>query len=144
MPQLKNTKYRAEIDGLRAVAVVLVVLFHLGLGFSGGYVGVDVFFVISGYLITRIILEQQCNGTWSFYRFWYRRFMRLAPALAGMVLAVLVGGYFLLLPSDYKNVAEAAIAQFFMVANIYVWQTTGYFDGPSGVRPLLHLSLIHI
>ena len=138
MPQLKNTKYRAEIDGLRAVAVVLVVLFHLGLGFSGGYVGVDVFFVISGYLITRIILEQQCNGTWSFYRFWYRRFMRLAPALAGMVLAVLVGGYFLLLPSDYKNVAEAAIAQFFMVANIYVWQTTGYFDGPSGVRPLLH------
>ena len=66
MPQLKNTKYRAEIDGLRAVAVVLVVLFHLGLGFSGGYVGVDVFFVISGYLITRIILERQCNGTWSF------------------------------------------------------------------------------
>lgn len=138
MALLQSNKYRAEIDGLRAVAVALVVLFHLGLGFSGGYVGVDIFFVISGYLITRIILEKQSNNTWSFPHFWYRRFMRLAPALTGMVLAVLIAGYFLLLPGDYKNVAEAAIAQFFMVANIYVWQTTGYFDGPSGIRPLLH------
>ena len=69
MALLQSNEYRAEIDGLRAVAVALVVLFHLGLGFSGGYVGVDVFFVISGYLITRIILEKQSNNTWSFHIF---------------------------------------------------------------------------
>lgn len=86
--------YRQDIDGLRAIAVSLVVLSHCGLFFSGGYVGVDVFFVISGYLITGIIRSQYDTGSWSLSKFLFRRFMRLMPALVGMLLTVLVAGFF--------------------------------------------------
>ncbi len=131
-------RYRPDIDGLRAVAVLLVVLFHTGLGFSGGYVGVDVFFVISGYLITGLVLHQQARGTFSMVEFWKRRVRRILPAATLVVVVTLLAGFFLLLPQDLAELAESAIYQQLMAANIYFWHNTGYFDGPAHLKPLLH------
>ena len=130
--------YRQDIDGLRAIAVSLVVLSHCGLFFSGGYVGVDVFFVISGYLITGIIRSQYDTGSWSLSKFLFRRFMRLMPALVGMLLTVLVAGFFFLLPTDYETLGNSTLAQLFMVGNVYAWKTTGYFSQDATLQPLLH------
>src|SRR4051812_41413883 len=97
-------KYRRDIDGLRALAVVPVVLFHSGRAlFSGGFVGVDVFFVISGYLITGIIKADIDQGTYSVGGFYQRRIRRIAPAYFAMVVATLTLGYFFLLPDDLKE-----------------------------------------
>ncbi|WP_339908597.1 acyltransferase family protein [Symmachiella dynata] len=131
-------KYRPDVDGLRAIAVVLVVLFHAGLGFPGGFIGVDVFFVISGFLITGLILKQQDSGNFSLTNFWIRRIRRIIPAVTVMVITVLVAGYFLLLPSDYADLGSSTIAQQLMLSNVYFWQNTGYFDGPADLKPLLH------
>jgi peptidoglycan/LPS O-acetylase OafA/YrhL len=92
--------YRPEIDGLRAIAVLAVVFYHAGLGCPGGYVGVDVFFVISGYLITSLILKDLRQGTFSLATFWERRIRRIFPASAVCVLVTLVAGFFLLLPTE--------------------------------------------
>jgi peptidoglycan/LPS O-acetylase OafA/YrhL len=115
-----------------------VLLFHAGLGFSGGFVGVDVFFVISGYLITRLVLKELEAGSFTLVDFWSRRIGRILPAAAAMVLATLAAGFFLLLPADYVDLATSAIAQQAMLANVYFWRTTGYFDGPADMKPLLH------
>ena len=131
-------RYRSDVDGLRAVAVLMVLLFHAGFGFSGGYVGVDVFFVISGFLITGLILQQQDHGTFSMAEFWKRRIRRILPAATLVVLVTLVAGYFLLLPHDLKDLAESTIYQQLMAANFYFWHHTGYFDGPADLKPLLH------
>lgn len=131
-------KYRPDVDGLRALAVVLVLLFHAELGFTGGYVGVDVFFVISGFLITGMILKEQRTGSFQFKTFWLRRIRRILPASMAMVVAVLFAGGFLLLPKDYERLAEATVAQQLMFANIHFFKNTGYFDGPSEMMPLLH------
>lgn len=131
-------QYRADVDGLRAVAVVLVLLFHAGFGFSGGYVGVDVFFVISGYLITGLILAQQDRGTFRLAEFWNRRLRRIVPASSCVVVVTLAAGGFLLLPSDLQDLGESAIYQQLMVSNHYFWHHTGYFDGPADLKPLLH------
>ena len=99
-----KTEYRPDIDGLRAVAVLLVVGFHAFPGlhaFSGGFVGVDVFFVISGYLITNIISREMAEGRFTFARFYERRARRIFPALFAVLGATLVAGWFVLLPSDY-------------------------------------------
>src|SRR5882672_4405938 len=96
-------KSRPEIDGLRAVAVLPVLFFHADMGFRGGYVGVDVFFVISGYLITALILRDLDRGQFRMIDFWERRVRRILPALAFVVLASLAAGWFLLLPQDFKE-----------------------------------------
>ena len=131
-------KYRPDVDGLRAVAVMLVLLYHGGLGFSGGYVGVYVFFVISGFLITGLILKEQKAGTFSLRGFWARRIRRIIPAAATMALVTLAAGYFLLFPSDYEELGRSAVAQQLLVSNIFFWRHTGYFAGASELKPLLH------
>ncbi|MCC9601774.1 acyltransferase [Stieleria sp. JC731] len=131
-------KYRPDVDGLRAVAVVLVLLFHAGLGFKGGFIGVDVFFVISGFLITGLILKEQNNGDFSLGRFWVRRIRRILPAATAMVVLVLIAGFFVMVPLDYTDLGKSTIAQQLMLSNVFFWRNTGYFDGPSDLKPLLH------
>jgi peptidoglycan/LPS O-acetylase OafA/YrhL len=135
---MSDVKYRPEIDGLRAIAVLAVVFFHAGLGLRGGYVGVDVFFVISGYLITGIIQNNLDNDRFSLFTFWERRIRRIFPALAISVLATLLVGYLLLLPQELEALGNSSIAQALFVANIYFWTETGYFAGPAEQKPLLH------
>ena len=133
-----KSDYRPDIDGLRAVAVALVILFHAGLGFPGGFIGVDVFFVISGFLITQLLTREIDEQTFTFAGFWARRIGRIVPAATTMTLVVLVMGFFLLLPSDYVDLGLCAIAQQCMASNVYLWKTTGYFAGPAEMNPLLH------
>ena len=136
--QPADLKYRPDVDGLRAVAVVAVVLFHAGFGCPGGYVGVDVFFVISGFLITRLIQRQVAEGSFSYREFWARRARRLIPALIVVLLATMAAGYVLMLPHDYKELGQASVAQSVGLANFYYWREAGYFAGPSELKPLLH------
>lgn len=131
-------KYRADVDGLRAVAVLLVLLFHAQLGFSGGFVGVDVFFVISGFLITGLVLKEQQTNGFRLAGFWERRIRRIIPASTAMVIVVLIAGGFILLPTDYANLAKSAIAQQLMLSNFYFWRHTDYFDGLIAMKPLMH------
>jgi peptidoglycan/LPS O-acetylase OafA/YrhL len=133
-----ETKYRPEVDGLRAVAVSIVVLYHAGLGFSGGFVGVDVFFVISGFLITGLILKDLEANRFTLANFWLRRIKRIIPAAAAMTLAVLLVGYLLLIPKDYTELGKTVIAQQAMLSNVFFWMKTNYFDGPAEIKPLLH------
>lgn len=130
--------YRADIDGLRAVAVLLVLLFHAGLGFPGGYIGVDVFFVISGFLITGLILGEQQRGTFTLRGFWGRRIRRIIPAATVVAAASLVAGLLLMLPTDLEELAQSVAAQQVMLSNVFFWRHTDYFDGPAEVKPLLH------
>ena len=135
---MQESKYRADIDGLRAIAVISVIFYHIGLSFPGGYVGVDVFFVISGFLITRLIVKDLKNDTFSLAQFWERRIRRIFPVLAFIVLVVLSAAYFILLPLDFKECAESAISQSVMSSNFYFWQQSGYFETPAETKPLLH------
>lgn len=131
-------KYRPDVDGLRAVAVGMVLLYHANLGFPGGFVGVDVFFVISGFLITGLILKEQNAGEFSLANFWVRRIRRIIPASTVVVFATLLAGFFLLLPDDYTSLSKSAVAQQLMLSNVFFWRSTGYFDGPAELMPLLH------
>lgn len=133
-----SLSYRADIDGLRAIAVLGVVLFHAGFAVSGGYVGVDVFFVISGFLITTLLKRDLSRGSFSFADFWARRVRRIVPALLVVVLATLLAGYVVLLPSDYADVSRSVLAVTALVSNIYFWKETGYFDESAETKPLLH------
>lgn len=132
--------YRPDIDGLRAVALLLVILFHAGLGFQGGYIGVDVFFVISGFLITGQVIRELDAGEFSLANFWARRIRRLLPAATVMMVAVLFAGYFLLLPGDYVHLGWSAVAQQLLSANLYFrfWSEFGYFNPWTEENPLLH------
>lgn len=135
-------KYRPDIDGLRAVAVMAVVLHHLSSRFfPGGYVGVDVFFVISGYLITKIISREMADGTFTFARFYERRIRRIFPALFAVLIAVLIAGYFILLPSDYLATFRGALGTVLFSANIVFWRDLmeGYFAADAKLNPLLHM-----
>jgi peptidoglycan/LPS O-acetylase OafA/YrhL len=133
-----SMRHRPDIDGLRAVSVIAVVLFHTHAGAPGGYVGVDVFFVISGSLITRLILNDLSMGTFSIADFWERRFRRIMPALSVMIGAVLLAGYCLLLPNQLDELARSSLAQSLLLANVYFWRDTGYFAAPADHKPLLH------
>lgn len=136
---MSTLAYRRDIDGLRAIAVIAVVLFHFGVpGFTGGFVGVDVFFVISGFLITSIIWNQRQAGRFSFVDFWARRARRILPALFAMILAVLVLGWFLLAPKDYEELGRSVRYQVMFVSNILFMRQDGYFDAASELKPLLH------
>jgi peptidoglycan/LPS O-acetylase OafA/YrhL len=138
-----NALYRPDIDGLRAVAILGVVAYHLGLPFiSGGFTGVDVFFVISGYLITQLLVRQIAKtGRLSLTEFYARRMRRLLPALSVVILTTLIFGAFLVPPTgDRRQLAESALSALAFVANQYfLTHTLGYFDGPSELKPLLHL-----
>lgn len=138
MPLINGFQYRAEIDGLRALAVLSVVLFHARLGFSGGFVGVDVFFVISGFLITSLTWKDLESSTFTLASFWERRARRIAPALVVVTLATLVAGWFILLPEDYRNLGKAARAQALFVANHHYCTHTDYFATAADEMPLLH------
>ena len=137
---MTHLSYRADVDGLRAVAVSAVVLFHAfpQSALSGGFTGVDVFFVISGYLITRIIAAELTEGTFSLGSFYARRIKRIVPALTVVLVASLVAGWFLLLPGDYAVLGESAIAAMLSVSNVYFFRHTGYFDAEAQSMPLLH------
>jgi len=132
-------KYRREIDGLRAVAVVPVIFFHAGFAlFSGGFVGVDVFFVISGYLITSIILADKEQGTFSLIHFYERRARRILPALFLVMLVCLPFAWFWLLPHDMKDFSKSLVAASMYVSNLFFWYQSGYFDTAAKFKPLLH------
>jgi peptidoglycan/LPS O-acetylase OafA/YrhL len=131
--------YRPEIDGLRAIAVLGVLLFHAGFQvFSGGYAGVDVFFVISGYLITRTILTGIDAGRFSYVGFFVNRVRRLFPALLTTIGVSLLIGALLFTPAHLKKLAEAAIVSVLGVSNIYFWSEASYWDIESAFKPLLH------
>jgi peptidoglycan/LPS O-acetylase OafA/YrhL len=132
--------YRPEIDGLRAIAVLGVLLFHAGLpAFSGGYAGVDVFFVISGYLITRNILIAIDAGEFSYVGFFINRVRRLFPALLTTIGIALLVGALLFTPPHMKKLAEAAVVSVLGVSNIYFWSEASYWDIESAFKPLLHV-----
>jgi peptidoglycan/LPS O-acetylase OafA/YrhL len=132
-------QYRREIDGLRAIAVMPVILFHAGFSvFSGGYVGVDVFFVISGYLITSLILADIETGTFSIARFYERRARRILPALTVVMLACIPFAWAWMMPGQFKGFSNSLIAVTFFASNILFWRESGYFDTASEEKPLLH------
>lgn len=137
-----DLNYRPDIDGLRAVAVLAVVLHHLSAPLlPGGYVGVDVFFVISGYLITRIISREIEEGNFTFARFYERRARRIFPALFAVLAISVVAGYALLLPSDMTATLRGALGTLFFASNIVFWRDfkEGYFAATdAGLNPLLH------
>lgn len=133
-------KYRADIDGLRAVAVLAVVGFHaFPQGIPGGFVGVDIFFVISGFLISTIIFEQLEANRFSFTLFYGRRIRRIFPALLVVLAVVLAAGWFALLPYEYEQLGKHVAAGGGFVSNIVLWSESGYFDHDAASKPLLHL-----
>jgi len=137
---LASFTYRPDIDGLRAIAVISVVLYHAGFTyFSGGFVGVDVFFVISGYLITRLLRDELAEGSFSIAGFYERRARRILPALIVVVFVSLAVGAVLLGPKAYLELAESALATAVFGSNIYFWKDSGdYFAGSRMFEPLLH------
>ena len=132
-------KYRAEIDGLRALAVIPVILFHAGFElFSGGFTGVDVFFVISGYLITTILIEDIENKRFSIVNFYERRARRILPALFFMMLVCIPFAWMWMLPSQMKDFSQSLVAASLFASNILFWRESGYFDAAAEEKPLLH------
>lgn len=132
-------RYRAEIDGLRAVAVVPVILFHAGLGpFEGGFIGVDVFFVLSGYLITALLIEDLSQGRFSLVNFYERRARRILPALFFVMLCTLPFAWVWMLPGQLVSFAESLVAVSLFVSNIHFWREIGYFAESAHLKPLLH------
>lgn len=133
-------KYRSEIDGLRAVAVLPVILFHAGVGlFSGGFVGVDIFFVISGYLITLILLDEIERGEFSIARFYERRARRILPALFLVMACCIPAAWFWMIPDQLRDFGRSVIAVVFFVSNFLFWREEGgYFAAAAELKPLLH------
>lgn len=132
-------KYRREIDGIRALAVIPVILFHAGFSlFSGGYVGVDVFFVISGYLITGIVMTDVARGTFSIVDFYERRIRRILPALFLVVTVCTPVAFWILLPADFKEFGQSLIAVATFSSNMFFWSQSGYFHGLAELKPMLH------
>ncbi len=137
---LNAPKYRPDIDGLRAVAVLAVIAFHaFPSALRGGFVGVDLFFVISGFLISTIIFENLEQGRFSYAEFYVRRIRRIFPALCAVLISCLVFGWFTLMPSEYQQLGKHAFAGSTFVANIALWREAGYFDNTAATKPLLHL-----
>ncbi|MGC6388422.1 acyltransferase family protein [Ewingella sp. S1.OA.A_B6] len=136
---MSEIKYRSDIDGLRAVAIIPVVFFHVGYEFfKGGYVGVDVFFVISGYLITTILLNSMNNGTYSLLEFYERRIRRIIPTLICVMVFILVASPFFLTPDNYYFLPKEIIGTLLFSSNIVSWLKSDYFSNNSEQRPLLH------
>lgn len=134
-------RYRPDIDGLRAIAVAVVILFHAHIPyFSGGFVGVDIFFVISGFLITTVIRERIEDGTFTFKDFYIRRIRRLFPALIGVFLFCLIASVFILIPSEMEEFGLSFLSTLLMSANIYFWiDASDYFASAQDTKFLLHM-----
>jgi len=131
--------YRPDIDGLRAVAVLAVLAYHFRISaFHGGFIGVDVFFVISGYLISAIIQQDIHAGKFSLASFYERRVRRIFPALIVVLIATGIMGYFIFLPAELINFAKSQLAALFSVSNFYFWKQSGYFSAPVETKPLVH------
>lgn len=136
---IEAASHRRDIDGLRSLAIVPVLLYHAGIpGIGGGFVGVDIFFVISGFLIARLVDGEQRAGTFTLLRFYERRARRILPALLVMLLATLSAAAVLLLPNRYEDLGESALATLGFFSNIHFFQDTGYFAAEAASKPLLH------
>jgi len=133
-----TTKYRTDIDGLRAVSILAVMCFHFGLPAFGGYVGVDVFFVISGYVITLSLLGDLVAGKFSILAFYERRVRRIFPALIFTFILCWLAAWLLFLPADFVDFSNSLLSSATFVSNIYFWKNSGYFDTSAQLRPLLH------
>jgi peptidoglycan/LPS O-acetylase OafA/YrhL len=134
-----NISYRADIDGLRAISVLAVILFHAGIyPLGGGFVGVDVFFVISGYLITSHIRADIESNAFSVRNFYDRRARRILPALVVVIGVTAPLAWAWLLPQDLKSFSQSVVATSLFASNVYFWRTTDYFSQQSELRPLLH------
>ena len=139
-PHNPNFSYRPDIDGLRAVAILLVVIFHAYPKFlKGGFIGVDIFFVISGYLITSIILKQQSQNNFSLIDFYSRRIKRIFPSLIVVLTFALVAGWYILLENEYELLGKHIAAGSVYISNFVLQSESGYFDIDSELKPLLHL-----
>ena len=139
-PRPRTPLYRPDIDGLRAIAVLAVIGFHaFPEWIRGGFVGVDVFFVISGYLISTIILGNLATNTFSFRAFYARRIRRIFPALLVVLLAAFAIGWFLLFAVEFKQLGKHIAASAGFVSNVVFWSESGYFDTRAETKPLLHL-----
>ena len=137
---LLHPKYRADIDGLRAVAVLAVVGFHaFPKEVPGGFIGVDIFFVISGFLISTILFQNLESNTFRFLTFYARRIRRIFPALLVVLAANLSIGWFMLLADKYERLGKHAAGGAGFVSNLLFWKESGYFDGAAATKPLLHL-----
>lgn len=131
--------YRKEIDGLRALAVLPVLFFHAGFEiFSGGFVGVDIFFVISGYLITSIILSEMQDQKFSLLKFYERRARRILPALCTVIICSALAAYFIMLEGQWRDFLQSGISVIFFASNIFFWLEDDYFAAVSEEKPLLH------
>ncbi len=140
VPALTHPKYRPDIDGLRAIAVLSVVIYHAFPDtLKAGFMGVDIFFVISGYLISSIIFENIDRGSFSFGQFYGRRIKRIFPALTLVLLSCLVFGWFGLLGDEFKQLGKHMAAGAGFVSNFFLWQESGYFNNAAETKPLLHL-----
>lgn len=138
--QPKRSDYRPDIDGLRAIAVLAVVIFHAFPSLvHGGFVGVDIFFVISGFLISKHIWEELDAGTFSIKTFYARRVRRIFPALSIVLLACIAMGWVILTPSEYEQLGKHTVAGAAFISNIVFWKEAGYFDNAADTKPLLHL-----
>ncbi|MEE9387194.1 MAG: acyltransferase family protein [Paracoccaceae bacterium] len=134
-----NLQYRKEIDGLRAIAVIPVILFHAGFNLlSGGYIGVDVFFVISGFLITNILIAELEAGNFSILKFYERRARRILPALFFVMLCCVPFAWAWMMPEQFKDFGQSFIAVSLFASNILFWKESGYFDTAAEEKPLLH------
>jgi peptidoglycan/LPS O-acetylase OafA/YrhL len=140
LPERGHQSYRPEIDGLRAIAVMAVVLFHADPRLvRGGFIGVDIFFVISGYLISRIILGECLLGRFSMLGFYVRRIRRIFPALALVIAATLVAGWMLLPSNELKTLSKHLSGGILFASNLIFWSEAGYFDAAAESKPSLHL-----
>lgn len=139
LPGLKK-EYRPELNGLRALAVLLVLLFHLDFEWiKGGFLGVDVFLVISGYFISRNIIRELQERTFSFRNFYTKRLRRLFPVLIFTLTVVLIVGYYLLTPANFERLGQSTVFSSFSLSNFFFWSESGYFNADSDTKPLLHM-----
>ena len=137
---MTSLRYRPDIDGLRAVAVLGVVIYHaFPWMIPGGFIGVDIFFVISGYLISGILFKGYREGNFSFTEFYARRVRRLFPALITLLLLCLAYGWLILLPDEFRQLGKHVAAGTLFIQNFVFWNESGYFDTAASLKPLLHL-----
>ena len=137
---MQHSKYRPDIDGLRSLAVISVVGFHAFPNWiKGGFIGVDIFFVISGFLISSIIFSNLESNTFSYIEFYSRRIKRIYPTLLIVMISCLLLGWYLLFSSEYKQLAKHIVGSSSFISNFILWRENGYFDNSSDNKPLLHL-----